>query len=91
MRREADATIRALRAEGILGPRDKLLVALIRTSADAADDHRDDPTAAFHLTATLKLLSDLDARLRQLAGPEDDALDALVAAAGSTSPPRDAA
>jgi len=90
LRREAEATIRALRAEGRLGPRDKLLVALIRTTADAADQHRADPSAAFHLAAALKLLTDLDARLRELAGPDHDALDDLISAAGSTTPPRDA-
>jgi hypothetical protein len=90
LRREAEATIRALRVDGCLGPRDKLLVALIRTTADAADQHRADPSAAFHLSATLKLLTELDGRLRQLAGPDHDALDDLIAAAGSTAPPRDA-
>jgi hypothetical protein len=93
MRREADATIRALRAEGRLGPRDKLLVALIRTTADAADDHRADPDAAYHLAAALKLLTELDGRLRELAGPSHDEFDDLLTAAGTpgTAPPRDAA
>ena len=94
LRREADATIRALRVEGRLTRRDQLLVALIRTTADAADEHRADPTAAYHLSAALKLLTDLDGRLRELAGPAHDALDDLIAAAsdpGRTAPPGDAA
>jgi hypothetical protein len=91
LRREAEATIRALRADGLLRPRDQLLVGLVRTAADAADEHRADPGAAFHLSATLKLLTELDGRLRELAGPTDDALDDLIAAAGSSAPPRDAA
>jgi hypothetical protein len=90
LRREADATIRALRAEGALSRRDQLLVALIRTTADAADEHRADPTAAYHLAAALKLLADLDGRLRQLAPPVHDEFDDLLASAagvgGPTSP-----
>jgi hypothetical protein len=89
LRREADATIKALRDSGRLERCDQLLVALIRTTADEADEIRDDPDARYHLNAALKILSDLDARLRTLGAPEHDAFADLLAAATGTGPPRD--
>jgi hypothetical protein len=91
MRREADNTIRALRDTGRLEPCDQLLVALIRTAADAADELRDDPDARYHFNATLKLLAELDARLRTLGGPDHDAFTDLLAAASGTATPGDGA
>jgi hypothetical protein len=86
LRRQAELTIGALRASGRLEPGDALLVALVRTTAEVADERRDDPTAAYHLTAALRLLADLDVRLRTLAVAEDDAFADLLAAAQLASP-----
>ena len=89
MRREADRTIKALRDGGRLEGVDQLLVALIRTTADVADEHRANPDAAYHLNAALRLLADLDSRLRTLGGPEVDDFAALLELASGTAPPRD--
>jgi hypothetical protein len=51
-----------------------------------ADERRDDPAQAFHFTQTLKLLAELDGRLRTIAGPTDDSFDELLAAARGTGP-----
>jgi hypothetical protein len=86
-RRSADLTIRALRAGGRLEPCDTLLVALVRTSADRCDELRGAEGKEFHETQALRLLFDLEDRLRGLGGPSDDAFDQLLAAAaGPTTP-----
>jgi hypothetical protein len=87
LRRAADDTLRALRRSGRLEPCDTLLMALVRTTADVADQRRNDPDAAWHLNAALKLLADLDGRLRQIGGPEHDAFAELLAAASGPAPP----
>ena len=46
-----------------------------------------DPDAAWHLNAALKLLAELDGRLRQIGGPEHDAFAELLAAASGPAPP----
>jgi hypothetical protein len=86
LRRAADMTIGALREAGRLESCDSLLVALVRTVAEVADERRSDPAQAYHLTAALKLLSELDARLRTLAAPVDDPFAELLAAARGTGP-----
>src|SRR5215471_11615313 len=87
MRREAENTIKALRDAGRLERCDQLLVALIRTTADVADELRADPEAAYHHTQALKLLAELDGRLRTLGAPENDAFADLLAAASGPSTP----
>src|SRR5215471_12837764 len=87
LRREADRTIAALRAAGRLERCDQLLVALVRTTADVADEKRDDPDATYHLNAALKLLADLDGRLRGLGAPADDGFAQLLAAVTGPAPP----
>jgi len=84
-RRDADATIAALRALGRLEAADQLLVSLIRTAADVADEKRADPDATYHLNAALKLLADLEARLRGVGATTDDGFADLLAAV--TGPP----
>jgi hypothetical protein len=79
LRRDAEVTITALRQGGRLERCDTLLVALVRTTAEVCDERRGDPAQAFHLTQALKLLAELDARLRTLAGPIDDSWDRLLA------------
>jgi hypothetical protein len=86
LKRRAELTIGALRDAGRLERCESLLVALLRTTAEVADERRDDPAQAFHLTQTLKLLAELDGRLRTIAGPVDDAFDELLAAARATGP-----
>ena len=87
LRRAADDTLRAMRRSGRLEDCDQLLVALVRTTADVADQRRNDPEAAWHLNAALKLLADLDGRLRSIGGPEHDAFAELLAAAAGGAPP----
>ena len=89
LRRAADDTLRAMRRSGRLEDCDTLLVALVRTTADVADQRRNDPEAAWHLNAALKLLADLDGRLRQIGGPEHDAFAELLAAASGPAPTGD--
>lgn len=89
LRRAADDTLRAMRRAGRLEDCDTLLVALVRTTADVADARRRDPDAAWHLNAALKLLAELDGRLRQIGGPEHDAFAELLAAAAGSAPPGD--
>jgi hypothetical protein len=87
LRRQAELTIDALRQGGRLERCDLLLVALVRTTAEVADERRDDPAQAFHLTQALKLLTELDGRLRTVAGPADDGFAELLAAVTAPSPP----
>jgi hypothetical protein len=75
-------TIAALRATGRLEHCDNLLLALVRTTAEVADERRCDPDAAYHLTAALKLLADLEDRLRLLSPPVDETFARLIEAAG---------
>jgi len=87
MRREAEHTIKALRDAGRLERCDQLLVALVRTLADEADELRDDADGRYHLNAALKLLVEIDARLRTLGAPENDAFADLLAAVADPAPP----
>ena len=81
LRRSAELTIAALREAGRLEPSDSLLVGLVRTVAEVADERRADPAQAYHLTAALKLLAELGTRLRTISVPVDDSWDRLLAEA----------
>jgi hypothetical protein len=72
LKRQAELTISALRDTGRLERCDSLLVALVRTTAEVADARLDDPALSFHATQALKLLIELDGRLRTVARPVDD-------------------
>jgi hypothetical protein len=88
LRRQAEETLAALRDAGRLERCDSLLVALVRTTAEVADERRDDPAAAYHLTMSLKLLGELDSRLRAVAVAHVDehSLEDLFAATSWTLP-----
>ena len=87
IRRNAEATIRAARSTGRLENCDDLLVALVRTAADACDEQRGYEGE----NQALRLAADLEARLRAVGGPSDDAFDRLLAAASRPAPPRHSA
>ena len=83
IRRNAEATIRAARSTGRLEACDDLLVALVRTAADACDEQR----AQEGENQALRLAADLEARLRAVGGTVDDTFDRLLAAASRPAPP----
>jgi len=89
IRRSTDVTIRALRRGGRLEDVDSLLVALLRTCADRCDELRGEDGKEFHEAQALRLLGELEARLRSLGGPGGDAFDALLAAAAGPAPAGD--
>ena len=84
IRRNAESTIRAARSTGRLESCDDLLVALVRTAADACDEQR----GAEGENQSLRLAADLEARLRAVGGTVDDTFDRLLAAASRPAPPR---
>jgi hypothetical protein len=89
LRRDADRTVRALRAGGRLEAADTLLVALLRTAADMADERRGADGKEFHETQAVRLVFDIARELQNVGGPAPDAFDQLLAAAASTAPPGD--
>jgi hypothetical protein len=76
LRRSLEATLRALRATGRLEPCDQLLVGLARTAADRADSLAEPDRRQY-----LKVLNQIELRLRMLGGPVDDAFAELLAQA----------
>ena len=89
MRREADRTIRALRATGRLEECDSLRIAIIRTAADKADETVDQADARYHHTAYLKILAGQVSELHTMGAPESDAFAELLELASGTAPPSD--
>lgn len=87
MRRAGDATIKALRKGGRLEDSDSLLVALLRTESDRCDELRGVDGKEFHETQALRLLFEIEARIRSIGGPQTDAFDQLLAAATGSAPP----
>jgi hypothetical protein len=87
IRRNAEATIVALRKGGRLEAGDALLVALARTVADRCDELRGVDGAAFHESQALRLMVEVDQHLRNLGAPANDAFDQLLAAVSGPAPP----